>query len=210
MVRNAEVSFREVDQRVILGDCRLIDFDHAGLRALLTSPPYPNRTDYFSMFEPEVFFCAHLNIPDLTVAPSTHYLGSTVVKGTTQKRDSLTVVNEFLNYVLSSKSKRKAGRSDNVTYYYPYFANYFHGLREAYANISRAAAPDFRGYIIIQNNHFRDKEVPVAQAVAEIWQALDFKVEIVDQMEVFHIGTKNPRARGIKAKQSLYTLEIFK
>jgi len=207
---NTNVSSRQVAHRVILGDCRLIDFNHAGLRALLTSPPYPNRTDYFSMFEPEVFFCSHLNIPDLIIAPSTQYLGSTVVKGTTQKRDSLTVVDEFLNYVQSSKSKRKVGRSDNITYYYPYFANYFHGLHDAYANVSHATAPDFRGYIIIQNNHFRDREVPVAQAVTEIWHALGFKVNTVDQTEVFHMGTKNPRARGIKAKQSLYTLEILK
>ena len=207
--RNAKCSVPGVDHEVILGDCRRIHFDQSTLRAMLTSPPYPNRMDYFSMFEPEALFCARLNNPDLVSVPSSQYVGSNVVKGTARRQSSIRVVGQFLNYVQSSSPKTKQ-KAANATYYHPYFANYFDGLCEAYGNVANAIAGDFKGYVIVQNNHFRDREVPVAQAVIEIWQALGFDAKIADQREVFHTGTKNPRARGAKAKQFLYTLEITK
>ena len=210
LVKNASTAILGITHKIILGDCRLIDFRDMQVRAMITSPPYPNRSDYFKMFEPEIYYCSHLNLPELTVASPTQYIGSTKVKGTTHKPYPLKVAGEFLDYITTSVSKLNKKATANATYYYPGYANYFNGLYDAYANVSRAAAPGFRGFIIIRNNHFRNREIPVAQAVIEIWQSLGFNAKIVDQKEVFHTGTKNPRARGKKAKQSEFTIEIIK
>jgi len=210
LVKNASTAILGITHKIILGDCRLIDFSKMQVRAMITSPPYPNRSDYFKMFEPEIYYCSHLNLPDLTIASPTQYIGSTKVKGTIHKPYPLKVAKAFLDYVPTSVSKSKKKAAANATYYYPSYANYFSGLYDAYANVSRAAAPGFRGYIIVRNNHFRNIEIPVAQTVIEIWQNFGFNAKIINQIEVFHTGTKNPRARGTKAKQLEFTIEISK
>ncbi len=210
LTNNAKAAVRGIGHKIILGDCRLMDFRNMQIRAMITSPPYPNHSDYFKIFEPEVHYCSHLKISDIGIAPATQYIGSTKVKGTTQKPYPLQVAGEFLDYVLTSNVKLKKKAAANTKYHYPSYANYFNGLYDAYANISRAAVPGFNGYIIIRNNHFRNREIPVAQAVIEIWQSFGFNSNIVDEIEVFHTGTKNPRSKGKKAKQSEFIIEISK
>jgi len=210
LANNAKAAVQGIRHKIILGDCRLIDFSNMQIRAMITSPPYPNHSDYFKMLEPEVHYCSHLKISDIYIAPATRYIGSTKKKGTTQKPYPLQVAGEFLDYVLTSSVKSKKKAAANTNYHYPIYANYFNGLYDAYANISRAAAPGFNGYIIVRNNHFRNREIPVAQAVIEIWQSFGFKSNIIDEIEVFHTGTKNPRAKGKKAKQSEFIIEISK
>ena len=210
LVKSASIATLGITHKIILGDCRLIDFRRMQVRAMITSPPYPNRSDYFKMLEPEMRYCSHLDLPGLAVASPTQCIGSTKVKGTTYKPYPLKVAKAFLDYVSTSVSKSRKGSAANATYYYPSFANYFGGLYDAYANVSQAAAPGFRGYIVVRNNHFRNREIPVAQAVIEIWQDLGFNAKIINEIEVFHTGTKNPRAKGTKAKQSEFLIEINK
>jgi hypothetical protein len=210
LVKNSNAAIRGTTHKIILGDCRLIDFRNMQVRAMITSPPYPNHSDYFKMFEPELCYCSHLNISNLNVAPATQYIGSTKVKGTTQKQYPLKVAGDFLDYVPTASVKSKKKAIADATYHYPNYANYFNGLYDAYCNVSRAAAPGFRGFIIVRNNHFRGREIPVAQTVIEIWQNFGFTANIINQIEVFHTGTKNPRAKGTKAKQLEFTIEISK
>lgn len=201
-------SVPNIEHKNILGNCRKISFTHIRFGSLLTSPSYPNRMDYHKMFLPETVFCDSLEIPEIKSLSPTEYVGSTEVKGTSPKRSELQTVDAFLDYVLSESDKNK--RNDNMVYYYPYFANYFSGLFEAFKNIAAAVDSDFSGFIIVQNNHFRRKEVPVAQAVSEMWRNLGFDAAVIPTDEVFHTGTLNPRARGIKAKQSKFTIKVTK
>jgi hypothetical protein len=161
------------------------------------------------MFEPEIFFCSQIDIPDIKPFPHTDYIGSNVVRNTSFEKIDLKSAARFLNMVKESVLD-KSSRDYNRTYYYPYFANYFVGLQRAYQNISHYLDGDFRGFIIVQDNHFRDIEVPVAKCVLEIWKNLGFKTEIRSRNEVFHTGTLNPRSKGLKAKQVQYVLEIRK
>lgn len=201
-------SVPNIEHKNILGNCRKISFAHIRFGSLLTSPSYPNRMDYHKMFLPETVFCDSLEIPGIKSLSPTEYIGSTEVKGTSPKRSGLQTVDAFLDYVLSESDKNK--RNDNIVYYYPYFANYFSGLYEAFKNIAAAVDSDFSGFVIVQNNHFRRKEVPVAQAVSEMWRNLGFDAAVIPTDEVFHTGTLNPRARGIKAKQSKFTIRVVK
>lgn len=209
LVNITDKSVPDTEHKIILGDCRKIRFRDVRFHALLTSPPYPNRLDYHKMFWPETAFCDALDIPEIKPFPPTEYIGSTVIKGTFPKRFSSKIVNEFLDYV-QSLDTNESRRNDNKKYYYPYYANYFHSLYEAYKNIFVAIDSDVLGYIIVQNNHFRKKEVPVAQAVLEILKNFGFDAETIYTKEVFHTGTLNPRARGIKAKQLQFIIKVVK
>jgi len=197
-----------VSHRIILGDCSQVSPDGVRFRSMLTSPPYPNRTDYYAMFAPEIAFCAASGIPEIRPVASTSIIGSNVVKNTNHHDSDLPIVREFLDYVRNNSASKPNSAYDNRMYYLPYYANYFQGLTEAYHNVSRLLDSDFLGYIIVQNNYFRDKEIPLSDIVSQIWEQQGFRAQTENMQEVFHVGTKNPRARGRKAKQTLYTLRI--
>ena len=205
----AENASPEVKHEIIFGDCRKIDFSKLNFNSFITSPPYPNRLDYEKMFWPESVFCKELNIPSLIPFESTAFIGSTVVRSTSPQLPPLESVHEFMTKI-TALDLTKESQKDIYSYYYPYFANYFYNLYEAYNNILHCLRHKITGYIIIQNNYFHNVAVPVYQAISEIWNNFGYSVEIYGQEEVFHTGTLNPRARGVKAKQLLITLKISK
>jgi hypothetical protein len=193
---------------VILGDCRQIHPQEAPFRSMVTSPPYPNRMDYHAMFGPEISFCSALGFREIKPVPSDQIIGSTAVRNTVVRLPDSDSARDFLDYVKNKSASLPGTVYDNKMYYYPYFANYFSSLTDAYYNVADLLTADFVGYIIVQNNFFRDREVPVSEVISEIWRNRGFQVEATDIKEVFHVGTKNPRSRGRKAKQSLYTLRV--
>lgn len=197
-----------VTHRVIFGDCRYTLIKEAPFRSMVTSPPYPNRVDYHCMFEPEMAFCDYLGISEIKPVPPEKIIGSTVVRNTLSKPSSLPSIVHFLDHVKDASKLTKAAADDNKVYYYPYYSNYFSALVEAYGKVATQLASEFSGYIILQNNYFRDKEIPLALIISDIWRDLGFQVQEASVEEVFHVGTMNPRARGRKAKQSLYTLRV--
>jgi len=204
-------SARERRHVIAWGDARTHPFPSGQFGAMVTSPPYPNRTDFGSMFLPELDF--------LNWADQSHgvpcgkcgepLIGSVVVTGRKGNHPRTTAAQRFLHDVASLKLKPRAQRDDE-TYFLPYYANYFVALEEAYANISQAAASRFEGYITVRNNTHRSVTVPVCEVVMGIWRQLGFSTKIVGEEELFHVGTMNPRARGVKARQREFVIRVWR
>jgi hypothetical protein len=83
-------------------------------------------------------------------------------------------------------------------------------LEDAFANISASLQSRFEGYLIVVNNTHRNTLVPVSETSLEIWQTLGFDATIVESSESFHIGTKNPLARGLRARHTRYVVKIWR
>ncbi len=198
---------------VWLGDCRTIKLPRRRFAAMITSPPYPNHRDFFSIFAPENNCLSWLNERNLiNLHPSSRLgIGTNVVSRRTIPVPKSKTIRRFLeNLRLFKDSKRPKASYDNRVYYIPYFSNYFHDLEKTYENIEPSFRKDFDGYIVVVNNTTRDQVIPVAESTVETWKRLGFKTEITDVQEKFHIGTKNPRARGFKAKHKEYTIRIWR
>ncbi|MEN6521156.1 MAG: hypothetical protein ABFD46_08410 [Armatimonadota bacterium] len=192
-----------------LGDARTFSFPAKRFQAMVTSPPYPNRMDFSSMFKPEYAFLMWLiqqGIIHLDLAPE-RIIGSAFVSQKIHRKPTSSAVVGFLERVAGLKLSSGAAYDDKV-YYVPYFSNYFADLEAAYSNISSSLADEFEGYIVVVNNTHRGVVVPVAQAIVEIWQNLGFEAEVFDSNETFHIGTKNPRSRGIRARHTEYVIRV--
>ncbi len=95
-------------------------------------------------------------------------------------------------------------------YYLPFFINYFTDVEDAFANISTSLQSRFEGYLIVVNNTHRNILVPVSEMSLEIWHGLGFNACIVESNESFHIGTKNPQARGLRAQHTRYVIKIWR
>ncbi len=197
-----------------LGDCRTYIFPKKRFSAMITSPPYPNHRDFTSVFIPEnelIKWLIDSKVVKL-MHPKMLSIGTNVVSGRIKNPVVKNkVAKRFLHAIEEYRNpKRAKAQYDNEVYYVPYFAHYFSDLERAYENIVPALCNNFEGYINVVNNTTRDQVVPVAEVVMEIWKRLGFKSEIVYKNEAFHIGTKNPRARGFKAKHTEYIIKVWR
>lgn len=208
---NAEPATMNIPNEIRLGDSKVFQFDGECFDFMLTSPPYPNHIDYAKMFGPENELLNELNQKDLLHIPKNldDPIGSNVVSGKSAGEIWSPHANDFIEKIFSYRKTKKA-QDDNRVYYGPYFRNYFYNLQVAYSNIAKYLASTFTGIIIVRNNTARSYIVPVAESIIDIWQNLGFKAKIVDQREMFHVGSKNPQSKGFKAKHMEYIIKIWR
>jgi hypothetical protein len=200
---------RESRHKIYHGDCRDYKFPKSHFKAMITSPPYPNHRDLTSAFAPEINFLRWLYQNKLITLNCSDGLpiGSNYVAGHKDQIVTTPSAKTFLETLNNFKGSQRA-KYDIDVYYTPYFTNYFSNLEKGYTNISYSIASDFEGYVFVVDNTVRDQVIPVAKIVMEIWRNLGFNVELMDSKEVFHVGTKNPRARGFKAKHMKHLIKI--
>lgn len=200
------------NHKLVYGDSRVFKFPKRRFRAMITSPPYPNHRDFTSMFAPEQALLHELRING-GYAPkqiSEHIIGSNFVSNRPKILPESKAALQFLNDITRLERNKTATYDDEV-YYIPYFENYFIDLEKAYKNVSSACAiSDFEGYIVVVNNTHRNLVIPVSEAVLEIWINLGFNATVSSSNELFHIGTKNPRARGLRAKHMEYIIKVWR
>ena len=196
---------------VQLGDCRTIRLPEKRFSAMITSPPYPNHRDYFTMFAPENNFLDWMNSENVIGKYRLHdfVIGSNSVSGRPIPAVRSKAARRFLRALEEFRGSARA-INDNRVYYVPYFTHYFHELEQSYYNIAISLRRDFEGYIIAVDNTARNMVIPVSESIIEIWENMGFKTEIIQEKEKFHLGTKNPRARGFKAKHREYTIRIWR
>lgn len=200
-----------VRHRLHLGDARTYSFPHKSFGGMITSPPYPNRLDFSAVFDPETALLSwlrssagvKLRLPQL---PS---IGSLFVRGRQMPLPESRAARRFLATIQQLKRTPRATYDDAV-YYVPYFSHYFADLERAYSNVAVSLAQSAEGYITVVNNTHRNTVVPVAEMVQDTWRRLGFKTVVHQENERFHVGTKNPRTRGLRAKHVTYVIKLWR
>jgi len=202
---------------LVLGDARTYKLGNKKFTAMVTSPPYPNGRDYSKMFAIENAFInwsvSKNYIEDVSL--KTRLIGSPIVSESEGYRKKTpddvksTKAKEFLKFI-SEFNKTERAINDNRVYYVPYYSDYFYGLEKAFENISQYLNDEFEGYIVVVNNTARKKVIPVAEAVMEMWNNLNFNAEIDGIKELSHVGGINPRVKGLNARHVEYTIKIFR
>lgn len=208
-VRN---SHKPSQHDVQLGDARTVSFGRKKFRAMLTSPPYPNHRDFTTILLPENEFL-------FSVARSRGYpipfsrhdiIGSNFVKG--RQQEFVVHSDVAAKFIADAQAIRRTVRAkyDDDTYYIPYFSKYFSALEAAYKNVARALDVQCEGYITVVNNTHRGIVIPVSEVVQDIWRGIGFQAEVFESKEFSHVGAKNPRAKGVRARHTEYVVRIWR
>lgn len=195
----------------IYGNAMSYNFPQDRFHGMLTSPPYPNGSDYGKMFSAENFFIDDLsrkNLIHFEIIPS-QIIGTNTVKDRQAEQLTLQTAKVFLGKLRNLKLNKKA-KMDMLSYYIPYYRNYFCDLEKAYRNISTALSERFLGYIIVTNNAIRNIEVPVSDFIIELWQSLGFNAKCIKSKEVSHVGAKNPHAKGRMSLHCEHIIQIWR
>lgn len=206
----SQLSFggNRINNTYVYDDAIAHKFPPNHFHGMLTSPPYPNGSDYGKMFSAEHYFIKKLSESGLIhfALLESQVIGSNKVTGRNGILPESKVANNFLGSLMSLKLGKKA-KNDMRSYYFPYYRNYFYDVECAYRNISRSLASPFTGYIIVTNNAIRNIEVPVSDFIIEIWKNLGFEAECIKSKDVSHVGAKNPHSKG---RMSLHREHIIK
>lgn len=204
------VKVTSTDHAVQFGDARSYEFPECEFDGLFTSPPYPNHRDFVSIFAPEQALLALLGDKSNTAQrrKSDDVIGSNFVAGRPIRSPKSSKAQGFIE-AISELERNINAQSDDQNYYIPYLQNYFADLENAYSNIRRSLKKGFEGYIIVVNNTHRGLIIPLSDFIIETWQNLDSNAKVINQNELFHVGTKNPRARGTRARHTRYEIKIW-
>jgi hypothetical protein len=194
--------------QVLHGDARNFDFPLRKFRGMYTSPPYPNRMDFSSMFKPEHAFLEIL-ARNKSFDINQSVIGSVFVRGKDIKLPKSLTAREFLGRVNQLKNRKPFQIKHDDVYYLPYFKKYFTDLEVAYKNVEKSLNKDFKGFIVVVNNTHRGLVIPVAEVIIEIWKSLGYFVEVYESRELSHVGAKNPRSKGVRALHTEYVIKIW-
>ena len=209
---------RNIRHNCVLGNCLSIEPGNKKFSAMITSPPYPNSRDYYTMFGPENAFLSYLEEEKIVegFALKERLIGSprvSVIEGQTKKSPDdvkSPSARNFLKKITQYQGSKQAVY-DNKVYYLPYYSKYFHELECAYKNISSLLNKKFEGYIVVVNNTHRKQIVPVSLSIIDIWRSMGFEAEIVEEYtrELSHVGGLNPNVKGLTARHMEYTIKVF-
>jgi hypothetical protein len=200
-----------INHDLVLGDARAVDLGKRRFRSMFTSPPYPNHRDFSTILLPEnmlLGIIGRANGFDVPFARES-IIGSNFVKGSEFRSISSSAANRFMSEALALRRNKRAEYDDKV-YYIPYFRNYFSSLEAAYRNIATYLHTSFEGYVVVVNNTHRGIVIPVSEVVQDIWRSVGFHTEVSRATESFHLGAKNPRAKGIRARHTEYVVRIWR
>ncbi len=178
----------------------------------VTSPPYPNYRDYSKLFKIEnyVHDC-------IIMGKSTDFnmmIGSNNVSGKTFGNIHSEKANKFLTELLEKadklKAKNKKSCSDIKTYYYPYFAQYFYNIQEAYKKLDAMLQNNATGYIVVNDNITRDIIVPVGAVICDTFNDLGYSTEDFNISQISHYGNIGKNAKRINSLHTRHILKVWK
>ncbi len=183
-------STRSTVSAVSLADARALSLPDASVDAVVTSPPYCTRIDYFRA---TAFELAALGIGadgERYRALRSSAMGTNLMRATAPDIGSQpSAVQQLLKRIKEHPSKA----SD--TYYYKHYSQYFDDARLSVAEIARVLKPGATALLVVQSSYYKDIPVPLGDLYAALGDELGFRSDVVLRVPVKRVlASINPRA----------------
>ena len=207
-LQEAYILYKEIDHQNICGDMMKVKLAEK-YSCFVTSPPYPNYRDYSKLFKIENWVLN--NIINDVVTDFRMMIGSNNVSGKQYGNIQSKCANHFLMKLLDkSRILKKKSRRDIEIYYYPYFAQYFFNMQEAYVRLNDMITNNAIGYIVVNDNITRDIIVPVGASICDIFENLNYNVQYYNISQISHYGNIGKTAKRINSHHTRYILKVWK
>jgi hypothetical protein len=201
--------YKQTEHTNILSDLMKVDLQ-TKFSFFVTSPPYPNYRDYSKLFKIENWILDNIIFDNPT--DFNMMIGSNNVSGKKFGKIKSEKANQFLKELLDRAEKLKIpkSRSDIRTYYYPYFAQYFYNIQEAYIKLDSMLTKNAVGYIVVNDNITRDIIVPVGASICDIFNSLGYESKDIDSLQISHYGNIGKSAKRINSKHTRHIIKVWK
>lgn len=195
---------RPTASSVAIADARAIPLEGASIDAVVTSPPYCTRIDYFRA---TLFELAALGIG----ASSSQYgdlrraaMGTNLMRACEQNSRSphAEPVVDLLCRIAKHPSKASA------TYYSRSFQQYFTDAHQSLSELKRVLRPEATAVLVVQSSYYKDIPIPLGQLFEAMGENLGMKSQVVLSTRVRRVlATINPRAT-FHLKNRQYTEDV--
>lgn len=200
--------YKEIIHDNICSDILKVKLD-TKYSCFITSPPYPNYRDYSKLFKIENWILNNVIFDQPTDFKM--MIGSNNVSGKSYGSIVSEKANLFLKELLDkSKLLRKKAERDIEVYYYPYFAQYFFNIQEAYQKLNTMLTSNAVGYIVVNDNITRDIIVPVGASICDIFQNMDYNTQYYNISQISHYGNIGKSAKRMNSHHTRHILKVWK
>jgi hypothetical protein len=184
-------STRATSSAVTVTDARSLPLADESVDAVVTSPPYCTRIDYFRA---TLFELAALGIgPD---GDRFRDLRSTAMGTNLMRPEAHFDVERQPHDVrqLLERIRRHPSKASD-TYYYKHFAQYFDDARLSLAEIRRVLKPRSTAVVVVQSSYYKDLPVRLGDLYSALGESLGLRSRLVLRVPVRRVlATINPRA----------------
>lgn len=181
-------------------------------KVFVTSPPYPNYRDYSKLFKIENYVLDNVIFNKKTDFEM--MIGSNNVSGklfgTIHSEKASKFLSELLIKADKLKAKNKKSCSDIKTYYYPYFAQYFYNIQQAYIKLDAMLSDNAIGYVVVNDNITRDIIVPVGDSICDVFNYLGYETQDIDTSQISHYGNIGRAATRMNSKHTRHIIKVWK
>jgi hypothetical protein len=141
----------------------------ASLDAIITSPPYPNRTDYFRHYLPASELLLNAAGQDER-SLRLEQIGTPLIRATDQANALPENVSKLISQI------RAHGSYASERYYYKGFLYYFSDMAAALDRMKEWLRPGGILVFVVQDTYYKDIPVPVADLLIDLAAARDFSL----------------------------------
>ncbi len=200
----AAASIDSNDVNVICADARSLPFESEIFDILITSPPYLNRLDYVVNQLPEILLLSLVEKQDLELLKR-NMIGTTkIVEKGEPSAEWGRACNDILKEIWNHKSK-----ASNTYYYWNYY-KYFKDMYAVFGELRRLARGKAKGLLVVQNSHYKELQIPVADIFMEMGASLNISMQEVKNIIVkSHMGLLSPEQRLYASKKTLNESVLF-
>jgi hypothetical protein len=144
-----------------------VSINDGSLDAVVTSPPYPNRTDYIRHYQPASELLIHAAGREERPI-RIEQIGTPLIRSSEPVRTFPTSVRKVLQDIRTHQSYASEG------YYYKGFLYYFDDMYDALARIYRWLRPGGLLLLVVQDTYYKDIRVPTARLLGDIAETIGF------------------------------------
>lgn len=195
---------RATSSRIMLADARKLPQQDKLADAIITSPPYCTRVDYFhaTLYE----------LAGLGIGPNSERfreLRSKAMGTTLMRSDEIPVEHTMPQPIRNLLRKIKAHPSKaSSSYYYRSFLQYFDDATQSLKEVCRVLKPGRTGVIVVQNSYYKNIPIPLGDLYVSIAKKLGLTSRVVHRMPVRRVLAKiNPRATKHESER-FYTEDV--
>jgi hypothetical protein len=190
-------SSRNTVSAVSLADARALSLQDASVDAVVTSPPYCTRIDYFRATAFEIAALGIATDSERFRALRSCAMGTNLMRTTAP---DVGLQPSSVQQLLKRIKKHPSKASD--TYYYKHYAQYFDDARLTVSEIGRVLKPKATALLVVQSSYYKDIPVPLGDLYAALGKELGFRSRVVLRVPVRRVlATINPRAMHHEAER---------
>ncbi|MBP7676986.1 MAG: hypothetical protein KBB14_11745 [Thermoanaerobaculia bacterium] len=175
--------FHDLASRVLLGDSRSLPLSDSSVHAVITSPPYCTRLDYFNAtcFELAVLGLGSDNPQHRALRASA--MGTNLLREA--DRDVLRDLPPSVRRLLTTIRTHPSKASDS--YYLRSYTQYFHDALRSLRELRRVLQPGAPAVFVVQSSYYKEVPVPLASLYVSLARHVGMQATRLHQAPVTRV-----------------------